>query len=179
MFKSSTFVTVDIRIRIAEEKDISSILEITNEAIRNSTALYEYEERSYAAQLKWFIQKKKDKLPLIVAESDNQVLGFGTYGSFRARIAYQFSIEHSVYVHKDVRGSGIGKQILSELIYLAKKEGYHSMIAGIDATNKGSIEFHRKFGFVEIGTFKEVGFKFNKWLDLTFMQLALEENSAP
>ena len=113
-------------------------------------------------------------MPVIVAEIDNEVVGFGTFGIFRPWPAYQFSVEHSIYVHKNARSKGIGKSLLTELIVLAKNGGYHTMIAGVDGSNKGSFEFHKKFGFEEIGTFKEVGFKFAKWLDLRFLQLFLK-----
>jgi len=163
-----------VEIRQAEIKDINKILEIVNYEILNSTVLYDYKERTLEQQHKWFERKQIDKMPVIVAEKNNEVIGFGTFGIFRPWDAYQFSVEHSIYVHKNSRGYGIGKQLLSKLIELAKEQGYHTMIAGVDSSNKGSFEFHKKFGFVEIGTFKEVGFKFNKWLDLRFFQLFLK-----
>ena len=108
-------------------------------------------------------------MPVVVAEMNGTVVGYGTYGIFRPWDGYRYSIEHSMYVHNDSRGLGIGKLIMSELIKRATTEGYHTMIAGIDASNNGSYEFHKKLGFIEIGTFKEIGYKFNKWLDLIFM----------
>jgi phosphinothricin acetyltransferase len=164
---------VETKIRQAELKDINKILDIVNYEIINSTVVYDYEIRTYEQQLKWFKQKQADGMPLIVTEIENEVVGFGTYGIFRSWAAYQFSVEHSIYIDKNSRGRGIGKQLLSELIELAKAGGYHIMIAGIDSSNNGSFEFHKKFGFEEIGTFREVGFKFGKWLDLHFLQLFL------
>jgi phosphinothricin acetyltransferase len=114
-------------------------------------------------------------MPVIVAEKDNEVVGFGTYGIFRPWDAYRFSVEHSIYTHHNFRGMGIGKLIMTELIKLAIEQGFHTMIAGVDASNKGSYGFHKKFGFQEIGTFKEVGYKFDRWLDLVFMQLFLDK----
>ncbi len=163
----------NIKIRIASEQDIPAILEIVNHEILHSTVLYEYESRSLEAQLTWFKEKQEANWPIIVAELHSTVVGFGTYGSFRARPAYQNSIEHSVYVHKDHRGKAIGTALLIALIQRAKSNGFHTMIAGIDSSNMGSVEFHRKFGFEVVGTFKEVGFKFDKWLDVVFMQLLL------
>ena len=160
-------------IRVATELDIPAILEITNYEILNSTVLYEYEARSLDTQLQWFNDKMANGWPVLVAELNGAVVGFGTFGKFRERIAYRFSVEHSVYVHKDHRGKAIGNALMVELIRLAKTQGYHTMIAGIDSTNMGSVEFHRKFGFEVIGTFKEVGFKFDKWLNVVFMQLIL------
>ena len=160
-------------IRNAREEDVSVILEIVNYEISNSTVLYDYRERTYEYQLNWFHKKNQEGMPVIVAETENKVVGFGTYGIFRPWYAYQYSVEHSIYIHRNARGMGIGKQLMAELISLARDNGFHTMIAGVDASNQGSIEFHKKFGFSEIGTFKEVGFKFNKWLDLVFLQLFL------
>lgn len=163
----------NLSLRKAEAADIAAILEITNYEILNSTVLYEYEARSLDTQLQWFNDKMANGWPVLVAELNGAVVGFGTFGKFRERIAYRFSVEHSVYVHKDHRGKAIGNALMVELIRLAKAQGYHTMIAGIDSSNMGSVEFHRKFGFEVIGTFKEVGFKFDKWLNVVFMQLIL------
>lgn len=165
---------MEIKIRRAENKDINEILEIVNYEILNSVVLYDYKARTYDQQFRWFEQKTADGMPVIVAENNNKVVGFGTYGIFRPWEAYQFSVEHSIYVNKNSRGTGIGRLILSELIEMAKEGGYHTMIAGVDGSNERSFEFHKKFGFKEIGTFKEVGFKFDKWLDLRFLQLFLK-----
>ena len=163
-----------INIRNAKKENVPSILEIVNYEIKNSTVLYDYKERAYEFQLNWFLNKSKEKMPVIVAEKEGEILGFGTFGIFRPWDAYQHSVEHSIYVHRKSRGQGIGKLLLTELINTAKKDGFHTMIAGIDASNEKSILFHKNFGFDEIGTFKEVGYKFDKWLDLTFMQLFLK-----
>lgn len=161
-------------IRAATRSDVPAILDIVNYEILNSTVLYEYESRTLEQQLDWFSLKQSENWPVIIAELNGAVVGFGTYGPFRQRAAYSKSIEHSVYVHKDFRGKAIGNALMVELIKLAKSHGYHTMIAGIDSSNMGSVEFHRKFGFEVIGTFKEVGFKFDKWLDVVFMQLMIK-----
>lgn len=165
---------MEVSIRKAIAKDLNTILEIVNYEILNSNVVYDYNERSYTQQVHWFEQKIIDQMPVIVAEKDGVVLGFGTYGIFRPWAAYQYSVEHSIYVSKDSRANGIGKQLLKGLIDLAKDNGCHTMIAGIDGSNEMSLEFHKKFGFKEVGTFKEVGYKFNKWLDLKFLQLMLK-----
>lgn len=167
---------MNITIRNAKTKDVNSILEIINHEILNSTVVYDYKERSYEQQLAWFEKKNQDEMPVIVAEKEGNVVGFGSFGIFRPWDAYRFSVEHSIYTHQDAQGMGIGKRIMAELIRLATEQGYHTMIAGVDASNKGSYEFHKKFGFQEIGTFKEVGYKFDQWLDLIFMQLFLKKN---
>lgn len=161
-------------IRPASIEDVPGILEIVNYEIEHSTVLYEYEPRTLAQETEWFNEKQKADWPVLVAELDGKIAGFGTYGPFRSRAAYQKSIEHSVYVNKDFRGKTIGYKLMLELIRIARSNQFHTMIAGIDSSNQGSIEFHRKFGFEIVGTFKEVGFKFDKWLNVTFMQLHLE-----
>jgi phosphinothricin acetyltransferase len=123
--------------------------------------------------MQWFEDKLAKKFPVIVADYNGVAVGFGSYGTFREKIGYQYTVEHSVYVAEAFIGKGIGKLLLSHLIQLAKDEGYHTMIGGIDAANTGSIAFHKKLGFVENGILKEVGFKFGQWLDLQFMQLLL------
>lgn len=164
---------MEIKIRPAQVSDVPAILEIFNYEIKNSTVVYHYEERSYEDQLQWLADKNETKMPVFIAENDTTILGFGTYGIFRPWEGFKFSVEHSVYVDKNARGLGIGKSILSELIQIAKQNDLRIMIAGIDAANKKSIQFHEQFGFYEVGTFKEVGFKFGRWLDVTFMQLNL------
>lgn len=165
---------MDIIIRNATIEDVPQILEIVNHAILHTTSNYLYDVQTLENQLLWFEDKQNKKFPILVADYDGTTIGFGTYGTFREKIGYQFTVEHSVYVAPEFVGKGIGKQLLLALIVLAKDEGYHTMIGGIDAANKGSIAFHKKFGFVENGVIKEVGFKFGKWLDLQFMQLILK-----
>ena len=162
-------------IREAQKKDLSIILDIMNDAILHSTSIYDYEIRSAQFVENWFNKKRLDKLPVLVAEIDGSAVAYGSYGIFRAWDAYKFSVEHSIYVQKNFQGQGIGKQLLIELINNAQKDGYHTMIAGIDAANQKSYDFHKKFGFVEAGRMKEVGYKFDRWLDLVFMQLMLKE----
>ncbi|MBK8600608.1 MAG: N-acetyltransferase [Flavobacterium sp.] len=162
---------MNVIIRNANVEDLPQILEIVNHAILHTTSNYLYEVQTLENQLQWFEEKKSKQFPIIVADYNGTAVGFGTYGTFREKIGYQFTVEHSVYVAPEFIGKGIGKQLLLALIVLAKDGGYHTMIGGIDAANTGSIAFHRKFGFVETGIIKEVGFKFGKWLDLQFMQL--------
>ncbi|PXY41272.1 N-acetyltransferase [Flavobacterium cheongpyeongense] len=165
---------MNVIIRQANTTDLDKILEIVNHSILNTTANYSYEIQNLETQTKWFEEKNSKNLPIIVADLDGEVVGYGTYGQFREKIGYQYTVEHSVYVVDNVIGKGIGKQLLTELIHLAKQQGYHVMIGAIDADNTGSIAFHEKFGFVVTGTIREVGYKFDHWLDLVFMQLILE-----
>ena len=162
-------------IREAQQKDLGIILDIMNDAILNTTSIYDYGIRSNEFVENWFAKKHLDNMPVLVGEIDGQTVAYGSYGIFRAWDAYKFSVEHSVYVHKNFQGQGIGKQLLIALVEKAKKGGYHTMIAGIDADNQKSYDFHKNFGFFEVGKFKEVGYKFDRWLDLIFMQLMLKE----
>jgi L-amino acid N-acyltransferase len=166
---------MELKIREAKIDDLQNMLNIINEAIIHTTALYDYEPRSFETQKIWFEKKISDKMPVIVAEYENQTIGYGTYGIFRPFEGYKFCVEHSIYIAKEFRGKGIGKKILEELIKLGTDQGFHTMIAGIDAENLASYEFHKKYGFREIGRFHEVGYKFNKWLDVIFMQLMLKK----
>lgn len=166
-----------IQIRPYSEADVPSILDIINNNILHSTSLYDYEPRSLTKQSDLLKEKKAKNFPVIVAEIDGKIAGFGMYGEFRFRDAYRFTVEHSVYVSNDFKGKGVGGKLLQSLIDLAKKQGLHTMIGVIDAENTESIIFHEKYGFKKVGIIKESGFKFNRWLDSVFMQLILEENT--
>lgn len=165
---------MEITIRQANENDLEAILEIVNYSILHTTANYNYEVQTLEIQTKWLQQKHEQNFPVIVATQDNEVIGFGTYGMFREKIGYQFTVEHSIYVAPHLIAKGIGKLLMSELIELATKQKIHTMIGGIDASNTYSIDFHKKFGFTECGIIREAGFKFDRWLDLQFMQLLLK-----
>ena len=161
-------------IRTATEEDLNEILEIYNDAILNTTSVYNYEPHTLAMRAEWFRQKQKDGFPVLVATQDDKIVGFSTYGHFRAWAAYKYSVEVSVYIHPEHRGKGIAKLLYHPLIEKAKEQQLHALMAGIDASNIASIKLHEQFGFKTVGLFKEVGFKFNQWLDLQFMQLILE-----
>lgn len=165
---------MEITIRNFEEKDISSITEIINHNILHSTSLYDYNIRTEKQQLDLLKEKIEKGFPVIVAEVNNMVVGFGYYGGFRAREAYQYTVEHSVYVNKDYTNKGIGNLLLPELIKRAKKQNLHTMIGVIDSENVGSIKFHEKHGFKVVATIPETGFKFNRWLNSVFVQLILD-----
>lgn len=163
-----------ISLRPYQTEDTQAILEIINYNILNSTALYDYNIRSYEQQKNILEEKINKNFPVIVAELDGKVVGFGMYSEFRFREAYKFTVEHSVYVDNEYHGKGIGKVLLQELIRIAKAQNLHTMIAVIDAENESSVEFHEKFGFKIVGVIKESGYKFDRWLHSVFMQLILE-----
>jgi L-amino acid N-acyltransferase YncA len=161
-------------IRQATEKDLDAILEIVNYNILNTTAIYDYEPRTLIQQKAIFDDKVKAGFPLIIIEMNNDITGFGTYGTFRFKEGYKFTVEHSVYVSTHHQGKGLGKLLLAALIELAQKQKLHTMIAVIDAENQNSVEFHKQFGFETVGVIKESAYKFDKWLDTVFMQLILK-----
>ena len=160
-----------ITIRHAEEKDLPQMLEIYNDVILNTTAVYDYEPHTLEMRKQWFETKQQQGFPVFVAEEENKIVGFSSFGPFRAWAAYKYSVENSVYVKASERGKGIGKLLMPPLIDAAKKLKMHTIIASIDATNEASLKLHKSFGFEEVAHFKEVGYKFGRWLDLKFLQL--------
>jgi L-amino acid N-acyltransferase YncA len=151
-----------------------AILDIFNEQIRTSTALYEYQPRTLDSMAAWFKAKQAKNFPVIGVENEaGALMGFASYGVFRERAAYKYTVEHSVYIHEDHRGKGLGLALMERLIEAARAQDFHVMVGGIDATNAASIAMHEKLGFVHAGTIRESGFKFGKWLDLAFYQLTL------
>ena len=162
------------------EQHARAILEIFNEAIVNSTALYDYKPRSRESMIGWFNAKDVGRYPVLGAESENgDLLGFASYGTFRGWPAYKYSVEHSVYVDKNHRGKGIGIILMRQLIASATEQQYHCMVGGIDIANSDSIAMHEKLGFTHAGTIRQVGFKFGRWLDLGFWQLLLATPTQP
>lgn len=175
----STIMSAQINVRNASFDDLPAILEIYNHAILHTTSVYHYSAHTMEMREHWWEEKMDNGFPVLVAETDNQIAGFGTYGKFRIWPAYKYTVEHSLYVHPQQNGKGIGSEILKNLIDHARKSEYHTLIAGIDSSNEVSIKLHRKFGFKETGTLREVGYKFDSWLDLVFMQLILETPQKP
>ena len=169
-----------MRTIICDISYLEQILDIFNDAIINSTALYDYKPRTMENMKTWFEIKTKNKYPVIgIVDDEDKLIGFGSYGTFRAWPAYKYSIEHSLYIHKDHRGKGIGKIILKEIIKNATSQNYHCLIAGIDAANNASIVLHKNLGFEFCGKIKHAGYKFSKWLDLDFYQLLLKTPHNP
>ena len=169
-------MTPGISIREANEDDLPRLLEIYNEIILNTTAVFEYKPHTLEMRKNWFQTKQQQGFPVFVAEEGKRIEGFSSFGPFRAWAAYLYSAENSVYVSADKRGKGIGKLLIPPLIDAAQKLGLHTLIASIEATNEASIRLHNHFGFTEVACFKEVGWKFGRWLDLKFLQLILKPN---
>ncbi len=164
-----------VTIRAAERRDVPGILAIYNDAVLRTTASYDDEPSTLAARLDWFAAKERHGFPVVVAEDEGDVVGWSAFGPFRPWPGYRYTVEHSVYVAAARRGQGIGAALLPPLIARAREMGLHAMIAGIDAANAPSLRLHARLGFEQVAHFKEVGFKFDRWLDLIFMELLLGE----
>lgn len=167
-------------IRAAVESDAEIIAEIYNDAVLNTTAIWNENRIDVANRIAWINSRQQAGFPVIVAtDKDDTVLGYASYGDWRPWDGYRHTVEHSVYVHKDVRGKGAGAALMQGLIQLAREAGKHVMEAAIESENAASIALHKKLGFIESGRMTEVGTKFGRWLDLTFLQLRLDERKRP
>ena len=162
-----------ITVRHATENDLPQILDIYNDIIANTTAVYYYEPHTLEMRQQWFAERKQQGFPVFVVEEDGQILGMSTIGPFRVPTAYKYSVENTVHVAAHARGKGIGKLLMPPIIEAARELKQHTIIAGIDASNEVSLHLHKSFGFKEVAHFKQVGFKFDRWLDLKFLQLML------
>jgi len=160
-------------LRPATEHDLSDILAIYNEAIANTTAIYEYSAFDDAYIQHWWAQKKELAHPVVIAEVDGKLAAFATYGVFRARAAYRTTMEHSVYVHPAFQKLGIGRLLLRAIEDEARRRGVHVLIGGIDADNHTSTKLHEQEGFNRAAHLHEVAFKFDRWLDLVLMEKKL------
>ncbi len=162
------------------ERHATAILDIFNDAIEHSTALYDYHPRTAQSMVGWFDAKRAGGFPVIgVEDADGKLLAFGSYGTFRAWPAYKYTVEHSVYVHREHRRAGLGERVMRELIDAARQQQRHALIGAIDADNGGSRALHERLGFRHVGTLPQVGFKFGRWLDLAFYELLLDTPAQP
>lgn len=161
-------------IRDAEESDLPGLLGIYNDVIATSTAIYSYVPTTLEERTTWWRARVATGYPVLVAVDGTGVLGFSTFGDFRTWPGYRFTVEHSVHVRADTRGRGIGKELVKALFPKAAALNKHVMIAGVDAANEASIRFHERLGFEKSGHLREVGHKFERWLDLVFLQRLIE-----
>jgi L-amino acid N-acyltransferase YncA len=167
-------------VQCTHDRHAAAILDIFNDAIVNSTALYDYQPRPPESMVAWFETREHGGFPVVGIEDDvGTLMGFASYGTFRTFPAYKYTVEHSVYVHKDHRRKGVGLVLMRQLTALATAHDYHVMVGGIDATNSASIGLHESLGFTHAGTIRQAGFKFGRWLDLSFYQLILQTPAHP
>jgi L-amino acid N-acyltransferase YncA len=167
------------QLRDATEADLAGILALYNHAIETTTAVFAYSPHTLAMRREWFNDKRAKGYPVLVAEADGAVAGFATYGPFRAWPAYRYTIEHSVYVAETARRQGIARCLMEALLERARAQDYHVVIGGIVSENTPSLALHEGLGFEKVAHFKQVGYKFGRWLDLIFMQVVLDTPKAP
>lgn len=161
-------------LRDAAESDIDAVVAIYNDVIATSTAVYTDRPSSREERLAWMEARRKAGFPVLVAAEGDSVLGFASFGEWRgAWPGYLYTVEHSVHVAAGHRGTGVGRLLMDALKSRAADMGKHVMIGGVDAANEASIRFHERLGFVQVAHFREVGRKFDRWLDLVFMQCFL------
>jgi L-amino acid N-acyltransferase YncA len=161
-------------IRDAVEDDFAAITEVYNDVLLTSTAIYSDQPATVAERIAWWRSRTAQDYPTLVAVEGDAVIGFSSFGDFRSWPGYRYTVEHSVHVHASFRGRGVGSGLLKALIPRAAALGKHVMIGGIDADNAASLKFHERLGFERVAHFKEVGFKFGRYLDLVFVQLPLD-----
>ncbi len=161
-----------MEIRLARVDDAEEIRGIYNEEVLRSTVTFDLRPRSLQEQREW-LQARSGAHAVIVAEEAGEVVGFASLSPYRERPAYSTTVEDSVYVRGDQRGSGVGRALLERLIELAMQHGFHTVLARIVGGHDASIALHKAVGFEIIGTEREVGRKFNRWLDVVVMQRML------
>ena len=157
----------------ATEADLPGLVAIYNEVIATSTAVYSSEPVTLAERSSWWRTRTAQGYPVLVTRDSQGVCGFATFGDFRVWPGYRFTVEHTVHVRADGRGRGVGTHLVQALFPRAAALGKHMMIAGVDAANAASIRFHERLGFMQSGRLREVGYKFDRWLDLVFLQRQL------
>ena len=157
----------------ATEQDLQGILAIYNEVIASSTAIFSEEPVTLDDRRSWFAMRCDQGYPVLVVRDAQGVAGFGSFGDFRSWPGYRFTVEHSVHVRADRRGQGIGTALVVALVEHAGALGKHAIIAGADAGNAASLRLHERLGFVLVARLPEVARKFDRWLDLVFLERLL------
>lgn len=166
-------------IREATQADLEALRDIYNDAVLNTTAIWNEIAIDVENRRAWLELRAQQGFPVLVAEDAGEVVGYSSYGPWRAFDGFRETVEHSVYVRADQRGKGLGVVLLQALVERARAQGLHVMVAAIESGNAASIRLHERLGFITTGQMPQVGQKFGRWLDLTFMQLTLDPRSAP
>lgn len=164
-----------MHVRDAVEGDLPGILEIHNEAIAHSTAIWDETPADLDERRRWFDDRHAQGFPILVAEIDGRVAGYASYGVWRAKSGYRHTVENSVYVHADFHRRGVATALMTALIERARTAGVHVIVASVESTNTTSTALHERFGFRVVAQMPEVGRKFGRWLDMTYMQLTLPD----
>ena len=167
-----------LAVRPATPDDLPAILDIYNHAVLHSTATADYEPHTLDMRTKWYAERTAAGFPIFVATeaaavSDahaEAVVGWSAYGLYHSRVGYRFTVENSVYVAHDQRGRGVGKALLAPLLEHAQAHGFHAMLASIDSENEASLRLHSAYGFEPVARLKQTVFKFDRWLDVIYMQ---------
>lgn len=166
-------------IRYADKDDCAAIAAIYNHAVLHTAAIWNDQTVDADNRIAWFEARTLMGYPVLVSEENGEITGYAAFGDWRAFDGFRHTVEHSVYIHPDHQGKGLGQALMVRLIEEAKRIGKHVMVAGIESQNAASIHLHEKLGFVTTAKMPQVGTKFGRWLDLTFMQLQLDDRSEP
>ncbi len=166
-------------IRDATQHDLPAIRAIYNDAVLNTTAIWNEQPVDLGNRQAWFSARHAQGYPILVSVENDEVTGYASFGDWRPFEGFRYSVEHSVYIRSDQRGKGLGPLLMQALIERARQCGKHVMVAAIESGNLASIRLHERLGFITTGQMPQVGIKFGRWLDLTFMQLALNPGAEP
>ena len=166
-------------IRDATQNDLPAIRDIYNAAVLNTTAIWNEQPVDLGNRQAWFSARHAQGYPVLVCVENGEVTGYASFGDWRPFEGFRYSVEHSVYVRNDQRGKGLGPRLMEALIERARTGGKHVMVAAIESGNHASIHLHERLGFITTGQMPQVGIKFGRWLDLTFMQLNLNPGAEP
>jgi L-amino acid N-acyltransferase YncA len=161
------------RTRLVERRDADALRAIYNVEVLESTVTFDLRPRTPAEQLTWIDGHSGGHPAIVAADPDDEAVGFASLSAYRPRPAYSTTVEDSIYVRRDLRGQGIGRLLLADLVTLAREHGFHSVIGRIVGNHDASIALHAACGFEQVGREREVGRKFNRWLDVVLMQLML------
>ena len=167
-------IATRIVIRPAVAEDLPAINDIYNHFVLHSTCTYQEEPEPLEGRRAWFLHHS-ERQPVIVAVYEGKVVGWGSLSAYHPRSAYRNTVENSVYIHHDFHRQGIGSLLLQELISFARKLGHRAIIAAIDGEQAASVSLHAKFNFQHVGRFRQIGFKFGRWLDVIYMELLLND----